>query len=144
MARPVVEAGRARGRGRQPRTARGVLGAERGVLGPAAAAVVAYLAIIVPYTARALRRRGPLVVVGRDGLEWTWNYAGGREVAYGLFVASACATAWAYFADPMPVVAAILLSFGASHLAYRDTAVVGSMWCFFAALFPIALLWRSE
>ena len=118
-------------------------------LAPFAAAILAaYIAVVLPYTTRAWRDttpERPLVVETNSGLEWKWNRYKGKTLVYGLFVVSACVTTLAYVSHPAPVIAAILASFGASMYIYPD-GMVGSMWCFYAALLPWLLLvatWNS-
>lgn len=96
-------------------------------------ALAAYVAAIIPYTIDAMRRPH-LVVVGPNGLEWKWHYGPYREVVYGLFLTSLVATAEAYF--DWRISAVIVGTFIASWVQYRDSNMVGSMWCFYAAFLP--------
>lgn len=96
-------------------------------------ALVAYLAMAMPYTAKALQQ-DKLVTVGPSGLEWAWNYDENYAAMYALFVTSLCATAQAYF-DPS-IVLAVLAPFTLSFTQYTNTKMVGSMWCFYSAFLP--------
>ena len=57
---------------------------------------------------------------------------------YGLFLASMIATADAYF--DWRISAVILGTFLASWAQYRETNMIGSMWCFYAAFLPWLLV----
>ena len=100
-------------------------------------ALAAYVAAVSPYTVRAMHQP-QLVVVGPRGLEWTWHYGEHREIVYGLFLASMIATADAYF--DWRISAVILGTFLASWAQYRETNMIGSMWCFYAAFLPWLLV----
>lgn len=109
---------------------------------PAAAArarvaITAYLAVALPYTLESLRRP-TMVNVGPNGLEWAWNHERHYQLVYVLFLTSLCATADAYFDGQ--IVAIILASFALSYAQYRNTKMVGSMWCFYGAFLPWLLL----
>lgn len=104
-------------------------------------ALAAYVAAVTPYTVRALQQP-QLVVVGPHGLEWKWHYGKDREIVYGLFLASMVATAEAYF--DWRISAVILGTFLASWMQYRDTNMIGSMWCFYAAFLPWLLVMKND
>lgn len=74
-----------------------------------------------------------------DGLVWQWNvHAGVTKPAYALFVASLLLTTYAYLpaGTNHAVAFAIAASFLTSYALYRRKAMVGSMWCLYAALLP--------
>lgn len=99
-----------------------------------------YAAMILPYTVQEASRSSPLVQVSSRGLIWEWNYGKMAGPSYGMFILSACATAEAYYANPIPIQTAIIASFVLSWHRYGTTQMMGSMWCFYAAFLPWLLL----
>jgi hypothetical protein len=74
-----------------------------------------------------------------NGLVWQWNAHPGKYArSYVLFLLSLLLITYAYMPPGTNHIVglAIALSFVGSYMVYRDKAMVGSMWCFYAALLP--------
>jgi hypothetical protein len=115
--------------------------ASRGLAFAAAFVTVACSALLGKMTYDFWKRpvRDQCTVDRGDGLVWQWNaHAGFTKPAYALFLASLLLTTYAYLpAGANHTMAfAIASSYAASYAIYRRKAMVGSMWCFYAALLP--------
>ena len=71
--------------------------------------------------------------VGPRGLVWKWNNH--SPVLYVFYLASMALTMYAYFGNS-DVLWITMSSFALSYMVYKDSKMIGSMWCFFAALTP--------
>lgn len=74
-----------------------------------------------------------------DGLVWKWNDHGGATTpSYALFLASLMLTTYAYLPPGTNhlVWIPMCVSFAFSYMIYGKARMIGSMWCFFAALLP--------
>ena len=100
----------------------------------------AYAAVMGAYTASELSDPAPLVERTASGLVWRWNYGSMAPVAYTLYLLSVLATLEAYYENPRPLQAIFCATFAGSAVLYADTSMIGSMWCFHAALLPWLLL----
>lgn len=104
----------------------------------AAGMVLAYAAVAVPLTAAFVAREDAAKCTVRTshGLVWRWNDA--PDALYALFLAALVATLYAYMPAGVrhPAIVVTLVTFAASHALYRDTGMIGSMWCFYAAFLP--------
>lgn len=107
----------------------------------AGAIIVVYVLVFGVLTASFLRR--PLdqrcTRATRSGLGWQWNeYGNHSNLAYALFLVAFITTTYAYMPAGVDhaFTAVILTSLAASRVVYGGTGMVGSMWCFFAALVP--------
>lgn len=76
---------------------------------------------------RACTRRG------RHGLVWQWNDV--HTWSYALFLCALLAVISTHFSDTS-VFWIVLGSYVVSHAIYRNTKMVGSIWCFIGALLP--------
>jgi hypothetical protein len=99
----------------------------------AASLVAAYAAVAGTYT---LHVDGTLVKETPCGLQWTWNYGTYAPIVYASYLASVLATLDAYYDKSVELSKVFLLTFAASVAVYRETNMIGSMWCFFAAFLP--------
>lgn len=107
----------------------------------AASTTIAVTALfgILTYTFWKRPRREQCTLDSGNGLVWQWNaYPHGFTKSYWLFLASLLLTTYAYI-PPGPnhlVGLAIAATFTASYMRYQTKSMVGSMWCFYAALLP--------
>lgn len=108
-------------------------------LSRAQSAAAAYAAIMTGYTSGALSKES-LVSRTPSGLVWEWNYGMLAPVAYGAYLTSVLTTLDAFYGDIPGVAEIFVATFVASLVVYRDTSMIGSMWCFYAAFLPWALL----
>lgn len=103
----------------------------------AALVVLAYCLLFSGITAefltRPLERRCARVTP--NGLVWQWN---DTSATYMAFLATLLITTYAYMPAGLDVAmcGAIGGTFAVSYGMYRSKAMVGSMWCFFAAFLP--------
>ena len=107
----------------------------------AGAVIVVYVLVFSLLTANFLHR--PLeqrcTRATRSGLTWQWNeYGNNTNLAYALFLAAFVTTTYAYMPAGVDhaFTAVTLTSLVVSNALYGGKGMVGSMWCFFAALFP--------
>lgn len=109
----------------------------------AGAVMVAYVLLFGVLTAKFVRR--PLTErctrLSRSGLVWQWNEHGtpaNTNWAYALFVVALVTTMYAYMPPGVDIAlpAVTVASLVASRIVYGGKGMVGSMWCFFAALLP--------
>lgn len=74
-----------------------------------------------------------------NGLVWKWNDHGRATTpSYALFIASLLLTTYAYLPPGMNhmVWTTTCVSFAFSYMIYGKARMIGSMWCFYAALLP--------
>ena len=109
----------------------------------AGAVMVAYVLVFGALTTNFLRR--PLTErcthLTRSGLVWQWNEHGdpsNARWAYALFVVALVTTMFAYMPAGLDIALSTVTvaSLAASQVVYGGKGMVGSMWCFFAALLP--------
>jgi hypothetical protein len=105
-----------------------------------AAYVTVFAILTAEFISRPLHQKCARVTP--HGLEWQWNsYDAPTKLAswpYALFLLALLTTVYAYLPLGMDHLlgASIVVTFGVSWVKYRNTALVGSMWCFFAAFLP--------
>lgn len=123
--------------------------ARASLAGGVVAAYAAVAAVLtVAFLRRPLERRCTTTAaaahVGGGSLVWQWNQHGAdaSRLLYGLFALALLATVYAYFPEGVDhaAAAAVCGSLALSWALYRDAGMVGSMWCYFAALLPWAAL----
>ncbi len=102
---------------------------------------IAYAVVFGVLTVSFLRRprQAQCTLDEGRGLVWKWNeYGAATAPSYALFVASLMVTTFAYLPPGMNVLVGVpmLSSFWISYMIYENTRMIGSMWCFYAALLP--------
>jgi hypothetical protein len=103
------------------------------------AMVAVYILVFGYMTVRFVRQpiEQRCTLPGPGGLVWKWNDFG-RRYEYVYFLATMMAVVYAYV--PMEhanVIAGLFAgSFILSYQMYKNTGVVGGIWCWFAALMP--------
>jgi hypothetical protein len=93
-----------------------------------------YTAVVGMYTSSQFQKT--LVKQTPCGLLWEWNYAELAPLVYALYISSCVATLHAYYDDAPRLISIFVATFGASVAVYRQTNMIGSMWCFIAAFLP--------
>ena len=108
-----------------------------------------YTLAAVPYTLNAWKRVQTTEILECSGcpnkqiVKWKWNYQAGAKVVYGLYLAAIVAMMYECIQSPVLKWMSILfitLSFLFSTIKYDIIANHGRMWCYFAAFFPVLLL----
>ena len=99
----------------------------------AAVAACLYAVMAVRVTREFVAERRCTRVGPHGGLVWEWNNH--SPALYVLYLASMALTMYSYFGNS-DVLWISMSSFVLSYVLYRDTKMIGSMWCFFAALTP--------
>lgn len=113
----------------------------RGLETLAIATGIAYAAVFGVLTVSFLRRprQAQCTLNDGNGLVWQWNEHGAATApSYALFLASLLITSFAYLPRGTNVLVGlpILTSFWISYTIYKNTRMIGSMWCFYAAMMP--------
>lgn len=112
-------------------------GLETLAIGTGVAYAVAFAALTMSFLARP--KEAQCTLDGGNGLVWAWNEYGNATVpSYALFLTSLMLTTYAYLPPGMNALVGIpvLTSFWISYMIYKDTGMIGSMWCFYAAILP--------
>ncbi|MGA1563733.1 MAG: hypothetical protein ACO35C_03825 [Pontimonas sp.] len=106
--------------------------------------VLLYTFVASGYTKEALETVQCTTLDGKRGcsphLYWKWNDLRGKQVVYGLFLATLITLSLS--AGDVEHAWISVATFGVSALLYSKTSAVGSMWCFIAAFLPWFLLHR--
>jgi hypothetical protein len=116
--------------------------------GPALLALAAlYTAVIIPYSAQYFRAdrlqctKPAESDCGNPHLIWNWNRLPFADPVYLLFLTTFVLTALLGFGsirDGAGFAVTAVITYAASHLFYPRPAV-GALWCFWVALFPLAM-----
>jgi hypothetical protein len=99
--------------------------------------ITTYLLFIIPYSYKF--KTTCTLKNEHNHLYWKWNDLENNELIYFIFLLCILSFGFIFPNKKIGIAFSIfsLLSYLISHVIYANQAIVGSMWCFFAAFGPI-------